>query len=228
MDAPMPAHEELKKVQTMKNIGKLPYIDPAEILWDPGGTPQSEPQPMPPVKQPVVVMDPPALPAVVHTEAGTQVTMPEASKKVNWPLLLVAAVGYSLLGRKKISGIPSWVLPVGAAAVLFFVLRKKGSGSSASGPESAERQTYEELLQLLQADPQLGGELPADFVDAVKTEYSQPGTYNDNAGYDYRSKGWPGALMAVADAWKGAMKFTDETHQQLWKVFSRYANQSSI
>lgn len=86
--------------------------------------------------------------------------------------------------------------------------------------------TYNQLLQILQADPIFKEKVfPADFATAVQQENNdflsgKPGTYN-NADV-YKNCGLPGAFMGVADAWQNAIGFNETTHSALWQIFSQW------
>lgn len=189
------------------------YIDPGYI--EPG-----------PVKMPPINYNEPLPPA--QGGNGTPIQEPATTdlKKYLPLLILGGALLVNMNGSKKVSGVPSWIIPAGIAAALILLKKKTAlpPGPAGQTVDPPEQTIYDQLAAIIEADPVFTTKsFPANFYDAVKTEFQAPGTYNVNSSFPYSAKGWPGAFMAVADAWKSEMAYSEETHQKLWSVFSKWA-----
>lgn len=112
------------------------------------------------------------------------------------------------------------ILPLLVIGFLLYSFTKKKAPAGIN-PSTPEGKAFEDLSKTIEADPVFTeAGFPADFYEAVKTEYAQQQAGTPRTP-DY-AFGLPGAFMSVADAWQSAMKFSEATHAQLWAIYSKY------
>lgn len=115
------------------------------------------------------------------------------------------------------------------------------AATSTARPTQLEKDTFNVLLSTLQADPWFAKQsnriFPADFFDAVQTDYArQLDGYPRTPDY---AAGLPGSFMSVSDAWFVPLipypalfpnwtGITPQTHDQLWSIYSAYRQKAAL
>ncbi len=136
-----------------------------------------------------------------------------SGKKVVAFCLLLAAAGagifFFLKWNNKPSDDPEELLP------------ESNDTGKTSPTVSLENDTFKEMSAVIEADPIWQQKVfPGDFYEAVVADYANIQAGNPRTpDYNY---GKPGAFMSVADAWKNAMGFSNETHSKLWTLYNKY------
>jgi hypothetical protein len=103
--------------------------------------------------------------------------------------------------------------------------KTEGDTAPAAPTASAETEAFNALSAMLENDPvwkQPGKVFPADFYDAVQTEYNaqKAGT---GRGPEYNDFGRPGAFMAIVDQWfTGEGSLSPGKREDMWRVYSTY------